>query len=311
MSRTKTMVVRLVPVLVVTALAMRAVHVHSVGFAPEIYRVAAVNNDLDLVEGLAAPGSLVELWYTQRNFKEGASSGGDRFSWCGWKNGGEPVRLGVTWTNPQGVWRFANLRAQNTVMLFPGDPGGDSCHGGIMTQLLPRTCVTQGVGCSAWNPPTVRWLNVKKQASNIATAAGAIDDAHQAALAVADGPNDGPEPSSVYDVDQNGLDTTLPGFEPGQRVSWKCGAGGTAVCPSVAVHDATTVIEPDPEFPFILGSMQGHRPGGSVFAAAAINRAEPLGFTVNVSLRFRGLLDLNLGCDQRSFFDFQVPLEGP
>jgi hypothetical protein len=46
-----------------------------------------------------------------------------------------------------------------------------------------------------------------------------------------------------------------------------------------------------------------------VFAAAAINRNEPLGFTVNVDVRLRGLLDINLGCDQRSFFDFQVPLD--
>jgi len=311
MSRTKTMALRVLPVLVVVFLATRAVHVHSVGAAPEIYRVAAANNDLDVVEGLAAPGSLVELWYTQRNFKEGAASGGDRFSWCGWKNGGEPVLLGTTWTNSQGVWRLGNLRHRTTVMLFPGNPGGDSCHGGILTQLLPRTCDAPGVGCSAWSPPTVRWLNVKRQSSDVATAAGAIEGAHQAALAVADGPNDGPEASSVYDVDENGLDTTGPGFEAGQVVSWKCGTGGTAVCPSIAVHDATTIIAPDPEFPFILGTMQGHRPGGSVFAAAAIDRGEPLGFTVNVSVRFRGLLDVNLGCDQRSFFDFQAPIAQP
>jgi len=307
MSKPMALLVRLAPLVVVSTLTLRAVHVHSVGSAPEIYRVAAHNNDLDAVEGLAPPGSTVELWYKQRTFKEGALSGADRFSWCKWKNGGTPVLLGTTQTNAQGVWRFVNLRTRTTVMLFPGDPGGNACHGGVLTQLLPRTCDGPGVACTEWNVPTVRWLNVKRAGNDIATAGGAIEDAFQAAIAIADGPNDGPEPSSVFDVDENGLDTTVPGFTPGQRVSWKCGAGGTAICPSVAIHDATTVITPDPEFPFLLGTLQGHRPGGSVFAAAAINRSEPLGFAVHVDVRLRGMLDINLGCDQPSFFDFKIP----
>ena len=90
-------------------------------------------------------------------------------------------------------------------------------------------------------------------------------------------------------------------------MSWKCGVGGTAPCPSIAVHDATTIVNPDPEYPFLLGTIQGHAPGGSVFAAAAINRGDPLGFTVNVNVKFRATLDVNLGCDQKKFFDFSVP----
>jgi hypothetical protein len=93
----------------------------------------------------------------------------------------------------------------------------------------------------------------------------------------------------------------------GQRVTWKCGAGGTAACPSVTVHDATTITAPDPEFPFLLGTIQGHAPGGSVFAAAAINRGEALGFTVNVNAKLRASLDINLGCDRKKLFDFSVP----
>src|SRR5439155_1538719 len=95
--------------------------------------------------------------------------------------------------------------------------------------------------------------------------------------------NDGTEPTDVVDVDQNGLDTTLPGFVPGQRVTWKCGSGGTAVCPSVAIHDASTAIAADPEYPFLLGTIQAHRDGGSFIAAAAIPRGQPLGFAVTVN----------------------------
>ena len=288
-------------------LVLRAVTVHSVPAAPLIYRVVSNNNDLDSVEGLSVPGRTIELWYKQRSFREGAESGSDSFSWCTWKNGGAAVLLGTTVADHQGFWRLGNLRAHNTVMLFPGAPSATQCTGGVLTQLLPRACDAPGVNCTNWTPPKLHWLNVKKQTANTATAAGAISAADQVSIAVADGPNDGPEPTDLIDVDSNGVDTTLGGFTPGQKVTWKCGTGGTAVCPAVAVHDSTTITEPDPEFPFILGSIQGHTPGGSIFAAAEIPRGEPLGFMVNVNLRFRGRVDLNIGCDQAKLFDFSAP----
>jgi hypothetical protein len=190
-------------------------------------------------------------------------------------------------------------------MVFPGVASGSSCGGGVYTELLPRVCDAQAV-CTEWTTPTVHWLNVKRQ-NGTGQATGSLSDALHTALAIADGPNDGPEPSSVYDVDEDGIDTTLPGFEPGQRVTWKCGSGGTAICPSVAIHDASTVVTPDPEFPFILGTMQGHRAGGSVFAAAAIDRQEELGFAVNVNVRLKGDLGIDLGCERGAFFDFFLP----
>lgn len=309
MSHRMSWTARLAGVLVFAALGGRAVTVHSVGTVPEIHRVRVLNNDLESVEGLAPPGAVVELWYRQRNFKEGAASGSDRFSWCGWKNGGEPVMLGSAVAEPGGVWRLTHLRQGHTVMLFPAAPGGDSCAGGILTELLPRIC--DATGCTAWTTPTLRWLNVQRQGGGIGTAAGSIEGALWSSISVADGPNDGPEPTNVFDVDENGIDTTKPGLTPGQLVTWKCGTGGTAVCPSVAIWDATTILEPDPEFPFLLGTLQGHTPGGSVFAAATIQRGSGLGFAVDVNVRFRGTLDIDLGCDQPSLFDFGVPIEFP
>ena len=296
---------------VLSGLVLRAVTVHSVGNAPLIYRVTTNNNDLDGVEGLAAPGRLVELWYRQRNFREGierAEPGQDAFSWCAWKNRGNAVLLGSAWTDGSGVWRLGNLRQGTTVMVFPSASGDRTCQGGVYTELLPRACDAPGINCTAWRAPTMHWLNVKRQNPITATAAGSLSGAEQAAIAVADGPDDGPEPSSIYDVDSNGIDTTQPGFSPGQRISWKCSAGGTAVCPSITVHDGSTITAPDPEYPFLLGTMQGHAAGGSILAAAAIPRGEPLGFTVNVNVKLRGRLDINLGCDQRKLFDFSVPL---
>ena len=292
---------------VLVALVLRATTLHSVNDAPLIYRVVSNVNDLDGVEGMAPPGRVVELWFKQRNFKEGTDDASDPFSWCGWKNRGDAVRLGVTTADANGVWRLSNLRhSRTTVMLFPPAAGGDRCLGGLYTELLPRACDQPGVNCTAWDAPTLHWMNVRKLRPAIGAVAGSLSRAEQAAAAVADGPDDGPDPSDVVDVDENGIDTTAPGYAVGQRVTWRCGSGGTAACPSVTVHDGSTAISTDPEFPFVLGTMQGHRTGGSFIAAAAIPRGSPIGFSVNVNVKFRGLLDVNLGCDRQRFFDFSA-----
>jgi hypothetical protein len=295
---------------VVAALTLRAVTAFSVGEKPLVYRVTVNNNDLDGVEGLGVPGRVVHLSYRQRNFNEGTPDGADMFNWCEWKNGGLPVYVGWTAVDSHGVFRFTNMRQlPTTVMVFPSTAGGDRCSSGIYTELLLQACDrVAGGSCTSWEVPHVDWLNVKLQAGSIGTAAGGVTGAYQAAISVADGPNDGPEPSDVYDVDENGFDTTTAhSLVPGQQIEWRCGAGGTAPCPSIAVHDSSTITTADPEYPFVLGTIQGHRPGGSAFAAAAIWRPGPLGFTVNVNVKFRGRLDVNLGCDRQKFFDFSVP----
>jgi hypothetical protein len=295
---------------VLVALVMRATTLHSVNAAPLIYRATVTVNDLDSVEGLAPPGQYVELWVKQRNFREG-NDGADPFSWCQWKNGGQPVQIATTRADSSGVWRLTNLRASgNTVMLFPPGPAGDKCLGGLYTELLPRACDAPGVNCTAAAAPKLHWLNVRKLTNTIAATTGAVSLAEQTAASIADGPNDGPEYSDVIDVDQNGFNTLLPGFTPGQRVTWICGAGGTGACPSIPVHDSSTAISTDPEYPFVLGTIQAHRTGGSFIAAAAIQRGVPIGFAVNVNVKFRGRLDVNLGCDDKKFFDFGVPLGG-
>ena len=293
---------------VLVALVLRATTLHSVNGAPLIYRVVSNVNDLDGVEGLAPPGRVVELWFRQRNFKEGTDDATDPFAWCAWKNNGNPVRIGVTTADAGGVWRLSDLSrtGTTTVMLFPPGPGADRCLGGVYTELLPRACDQPGINCSTWTGPTLHWLNVRKLEPTIGAVAGSVEGAEQTAAAVADGPDDGPGlgPSDVVDVDQNGIDTTAPGYTIGQRVTWRCGAGGTAVCPSVAIHDASTAISTDPEYPFLLGTIQGHRTGGSFIAAAAVPRGTPVGFTVNVNVKLRGRIDVNVGCDQPKFFDF-------
>jgi hypothetical protein len=295
---------------VVAALLGSAVTAVSIGGKPYVYRATVASNDLNGVEGLGTPGRHVQLWYRQRTFKDGTPDGADAFEWCAWKNSGDEVHLASAPVAQNGVFRFTNLRsASTTVALYPPSAGDDRCRGGLYTELRLRECdAPSGGNCTTPETPTMHWLNVKKLPGNVGAALGRIAGAHQASIAAADGPNDGPEYSDVIDVDQSGFDTTKPGAVPGQPIEWRCGEAGTASCPSIAIHDATTVVEPDPEFPYIVATLQGHRPGGSIIASAARVRDEPLGFTVNVNVKFRGSLDVNLGCDNASFFDYSVPL---
>src|SRR4029450_1082083 len=145
MSKRKSLVVFAAAAVMVAALTLRAVTVHSVGSAPLIYRVTTNNNDLDSVEGLAPPGRLVELWYKQRNFREGTEAGVAPFSWVRWKNNGAPIFLGSAWADASGKWRLANLRQATTVMLFPPAAGHNTWQGGVLTQVLPRAC-----DCAVW-----------------------------------------------------------------------------------------------------------------------------------------------------------------
>src|SRR6476620_1277481 len=104
---------------VLGALLVRATNVHSVNAQPLIYRAVSNVNDLDSVEGSAAPGKVVELWVRQRNFREGGNTpDADPFGWCAWKNNGNAVRIGTTVADGTGTWRLGNLRAGNTVMIY-------------------------------------------------------------------------------------------------------------------------------------------------------------------------------------------------
>jgi hypothetical protein len=294
---------------VITTILGHAVTAISIGGKPIVYRATVNNNDLEGVEGLGTPGRVVFLSVRQRNFKDGVVDGVDPFSWCAWKNNGAETPIAWAGVAGNGVFQFTNLRSRSTtVMVFPPSAGDDACYGGLYTEILLRECDgILGGNCTTSEVPTMRWLNVRKLPGGVGAAMARITDAYQAALSVADGPDDGPEFSDVLDVDQNGFDTTRGGTI-GRPIEWRCGAGGTAPCPAIAVHDGSTALETDPEYPFVLATLHGHRPGGSIIAAAARSRDNPLGFAVNVNVKFRGSLDVNLGCDRARFFDFSVPL---
>ena len=258
--------------------------------APMIDRISLTTNDITLIEGHGVPGTFLSAYYRQRNFKEGTPDGANLFSWCAWKFGGARIYLGSTFVDGYGAWKLSGLDVQ----ALPSIPDGTSCAGGLKTELEIDTFEAAG------SAPTAHWLNLRRPTPNTGTVSGGIQGAYRVAAMVTDGPDDGDAPFQ-HDVDEDGADLCKNGIGCGANVTWKC-SGGTFQCPQTTVYDASTVIQNDHEYPFVLGMMTGHKPGGSVIMAAELNRPA-LGPTFNVNLKIKGLDKLNL-CDSKKFFDF-------
>jgi len=67
-----------------------------------------------------------------------------------------------------------------------------------------------------------------------------------------------------------------------------------ASCPSIAIHDGSTALETDPEFPFVPRRSRGIARAARSSPPPRAGAAKPLGFAVNVNVKFRGKFDVNL-----------------
>src|SRR5262245_16445905 len=82
--------------------------------APWIQKMELRTNDLVALEGRGVPGTAIDIYYRQRNFKQGIASGGAGcgplfplcFEWCDWLNGGNAIRLGSAQATAAGSWRL-------------------------------------------------------------------------------------------------------------------------------------------------------------------------------------------------------------
>src|SRR5262249_40630851 len=164
--------------------------------------------------------------------------------------------------------------------VLPSVPDGTACSGGLKTEFLIDSPYAIG------EAPVAYWLDVNRPTQQTGTVMGALEFADRAAIAVADGPDDG-DTQFARDVDEDGVDLCASGRGCGHKVTWKCN-GGTFQCPQTTVHDGSSVFENDLEYPFVVGLLAGHKPGGSVLMAAELNRPA-LGPTFHLDV------DINVG----------------
>ncbi len=260
--------------------------------APMVDKLVVRHNDLLSLEGHGVPGTFLTVRYRQRNFIEGSTGdAANAFQWCAWKNGGNALPLGSAVVDSYGRWQLGGTDLQ----ILPSYPDGSACGGGLKTELLVESAYGD-----AWAPEG-HWLNLRRPTTNTATVSGQIEYAHRAAALVADGPDDGDTPFNP-DVDEDGIDLCAAGL-CNARVSWKCGNGGTWQCPQTTVQDGSGILANDREYPFVVGLISAHKPGGTLVMAAELNRPA-LGPTFNVNVDIKGLDKLNICDGSGKFFDF-------
>jgi hypothetical protein len=292
-------------VLVGLILAGRAVY--SIDGIPEIYRVYMTGNDYKSALGTGLPGSTVQLWYTQRPFKQGIQgSTTDPFRLCEPFNGGEKTLIGSVVVGNDAKWKIEN---PGWLQLTPANDNRDACGGGLLTIFYLEE-YQGGIEVRGGSPPVLSWIRIRRPDANLANVEGKVSLGNFVAASIADGPNDGDD-GLPLDADEDGLNTCRqPGFTCQQTISWQCGGGATFTCPTATVLDSTAGVFPPPageaEFPYVLGTIIAHRGWGSLIATAAAPRPPLAKIGINVNVRVRGIPDIP-GCDQNlNLFNFSL-----
>ena len=293
-------------------LVLRAVTVHSVGARAADLPGHQQQQRSRQRRGARATGStgraLVPAAELPR--RHGAAEPGqDPFSWCGWKNGGNPVQLGAVQADAYGqVAARAICVSATTVMLFPSAGRGTTCQGG-RTDAAPAARLRRprrqlhGVD-AAGTPLAQREAAESRHGHRGRRRLGRRDGgdrrrrrtrrrsrAHQRLrrrLERHRHPAAGSQLGTARELEvRRGRDRGVSERHRARRHH---------------DHHTRSRVSLHPRH-----ASRATRPGGSIFAAAAIPRGEPLGFTVNVNAKLRASLDINLGCDQKKLFDFSVP----
>jgi len=290
------------------------------GGVPRLLGASMTGNDLDWVRGdCAKKNTTVELQVRQQHFYRKSSLplglGGPFEGTC--INGCQWITIATTTSDPvTGHFQFQNLdQSQSVQLLSPlwSIIGLD----GVRTDLRARAWNPGTSQWSAWTEPpqlerfNVRWNGNEGQAAAVETT---ITGADKLQLTVADGPDDGDQPTIQLDVD-----TDTPNFWLGQQSGdptvlyhWT----GTcspplAWCPPewlVQLSPAITVDAPafgaHSEYPFVLGMATASRPGSMMIATTVQGPRDTADFSVDVDVDVTVdvVIDLNLGIDFISIF---------
>jgi len=290
------------------------------GGVPRLLGAVMADNDLDEVRGdCAAKGVTVELQVRQQHFYRktslpialGGPFEGTCIAGCQW------LTVGTTTSDPlTGHFAFENLDQQQSVQLLAtlwSIIGLD----GVRTDLRVRAWDPGTNAWSVWtNPPTLEAFNVRWDGheGSVAAVETRVTGADKMHATIADGPDDGDQPTIQLDVD-----TDTPNFWLGQQTGdatvvyhWTgtCSAP-LAWCPPewlVQLSPSITVNAPafqaHSEYPFVLGMVSASRPGAMMIATSVLGPRDTADFSVDidVDVNVEVVIDLNLGIDFFSIF---------
>jgi hypothetical protein len=283
--------------------ALPVARVYTAG-APWIDRMEIRDNDLVGLRGRGVPGTQIDIYYRQRNFRQGVfyclpPATCITFGWCDWLNGGNALYLGSPQVSGAGTWQLGGLDLQ----VLPGVAQGPTCATGVGTQIELRS---QYGDVSV---PEISLGLLQGQGGLFASAVGAIWGADRVALGVADGPNAVQNATSPWTIDtaEDGVDLCT-NAACGSIVQWGYGIDGPLkfLAPRIEVRDDSPLTGPrDQEFGHVMGMLQGHKPGGSILAVAYVPRPTPVGPALDVNVDMNGASVEGAGCDAAGgYFEF-------
>ena len=289
------------------------------GGVPLLLGASMSGNDLDTVRGgCTVTGSTVQLQVRQQHFYRKSSLpvnlGGPFEGAC--INNCQWITIAETTSGFGGHFSFDDLDESLSVQLLaalPSVPGLD----GVRTDLRVRAWNPTASQWSAWTePPTLEAFDILWNGNEGAFGAveTRITGAEKLHLTIADGPDDGDQPTIQLDVD-----TDTPNFWLGQQTGdptvvyhWTGSCSPPiAWCPPdwlVQLAPSITVDAPafgaHAEYPFVLGMATATRPGSMMFATSILGPRDTSDFSVDVDVNVNVdvVIDLNLGIDFFSIF---------
>jgi hypothetical protein len=290
------------------------------GGVPLLRAATLRGNDLDRVRGgCAAAGATVELQVRQQHFHRRSSLPvelqgpfeGVCINGCRW------TTIASTKADPiTGRFAFVDLDRRFSVQLLSNQPGFDGLDG-VRTDLRVRSTDPATGRWTRWTePPTLEAFEIAwdGQEGSLATLEARVQGARRLHLTIADGPDDGDEPTVELDVD-----TDTPNFwlqhQPGPAtvVYHRTGTCSSPVdnCPpewlvqlSPAIVVDAPAFQANAEYPFVLGMVTASRPGAMTIATALLGERETADFSVDVDVDVTVdvTVDIDLGFDFFSIF---------
>ncbi len=284
------------------------------GGVPRVLSFGLAGNDLDRLKGeCAPPRALVELQVQQQQFRPLSPQPpgsplnnflGNCINDCRWTSAGFTTARNTGW------FEFTNLDDSFSVQVVGGQPRPQlGAH--ILTRLRLRTQDPRTARWSAWTEaPEVQafylaWNHKEEHPAHVDTRIHRADWMH---VSVADGPDDGDEPTIALDVDQDTPNAWLrrQGGNGVVQYTWTgwcnwwdpgdCPAGWlTLLSPTITVD--SPMLGAASEYPWVLGMASAGRPGAMVIATSAVGPRDLADIEVRVDVDVDVSIDIDFGFD--------------
>lgn len=282
---------------------------------PVFQSVKMRGNDLREVSGsCATPGGVVELSAYQQHLKRQKVCPPDcptKTNWsycinqCAW------TPVATTRADSAGRFTFRNIDASYAVQLIaalPSQPGGlDGVYTGLRLRSQDQRT---GSWSATFDEPALegfhlRWPGYEGGFAYVETRVSGSSQMH---VTVADGPDDGDDPTIALDVDEDTPNFWL-GSHLGKTVEYtKWGVCDVSQgCPSdwhilqsPSVNVASPPLGRGSEFPWVLGMVSASRPGAMFVATSILGPRDIPDVSVQVNVDVD--IDLDLGFSFFSLF---------